>query len=190
MVKCGNCKSSHESAADVRRCFEVSQSSGQKPPANRPSLATPSTAKPPVSADKPRALRSRTPAPKEPKRAGSASAAKPTARRTNPPTPRREPASVVRLSNRLLDEKKKQKAKFRCEGCSREFVAPGLPWPVCQRCKSDEQVRAVCRVCEEMIPTRTMGRCRPCIRKAEEIRESFTNDAAVWRNTGKHGRGT
>ena len=97
----------------------------------------------------------------------------------------RSTASVQRLP--------KQKFKFRCSACKREFVTTVRPWPQCRTCTGSPAAHRICSntKCGKSLPTNTASwYCETCDQKTREIRESFGGGLSeYWRN-GRHSRGT
>ena len=97
----------------------------------------------------------------------------------------RSAASVQRLP--------KQKFKFRCSACKREFVTTVRPWPQCRKCSGSPAVYRICSntKCGKSLPADTASRCcYRCDCLNREIRDSFGGGLSEYWRTGRRARGT
>ena len=87
----------------------------------------------------------------------------------------------------------KQKFKFRCSACKREFVTTVRPWPQCRKCSGSPAVYRICSTtkCGKSLPADTASRyCYRCDCLNREIRDSFGGGLSEYWRTGRRARGT
>ncbi len=85
-----------------------------------------------------------------------------------------------------------QLRRFTCMGCDRTF-STGVAHPSCPRCQGDDEVIPVCWGCGALATNWSQGRCERCATDPWDPRYGTAlarNDAAGWKNHGRHSRGT
>lgn len=111
---------------------------------------------------------------------------KPKRSKKPPPTPAPKPKSRVISIPRPVPARKR---KFCCTRCTRNFVDYTTPMPACRRCKQSDQLRFACWTCDKLTPDNDEY-CFECAKVHKDLRGISKNEAAVWKNTGNHSRGT